>query len=170
MLSVARCRSLRRLGILLGIASLSLTGCAAFKQTVTIQSVPSGATVLYNGESQGMTPLQLRLSRNTIHHITLEKPFFIPQTLRIVPAPNERAENRLIFGLLFDTGYYHRFEPDIYTGKLTSQLLPRDYQGRSVELMSEKAVEADQLFHSGRLSREDHAVTIEQLVAFFHRR
>jgi hypothetical protein len=57
---------------------LALSGCAAY-QNVGIESDPPGAQVYVDGKLEGVTPFQLRVSRDAPHTVYLKKEGFRPE-------------------------------------------------------------------------------------------
>ena len=57
---------------------LVLSGCAAY-QNVGIESDPPGAQIYVDGKLEGVTPLQLRVSRDAPHTVYLKKEGFRPE-------------------------------------------------------------------------------------------
>jgi hypothetical protein len=57
---------------------LLLSGCAAY-QNVGVESDPPGAQIYVDGKLEGVTPLELRVSRDAPHTVYLKKEGFRPE-------------------------------------------------------------------------------------------
>lgn len=73
------------IGLLL-IATI-VTGCAnMFKgseQSLTFNSEPSGATVFLDGQASGVTPVTIRVKKNTLTSVTVKKDGYRPVTQQV---------------------------------------------------------------------------------------
>ncbi len=79
--------NIRIITILMISAVIWLTGCATLSggttETITINSVPSGATVTVDGGATYTTPTSVDLSRKKDHIITVEKAGYKKKTLSL---------------------------------------------------------------------------------------
>ncbi len=153
-------------------ASLVLFGgCASFErgapQEVSILSFPTEASVYINGEASGITPMKIKLPRKVTHEIRLEKRGYNSAVKYFAPAPNDKSQNFIRFGLSEDLGYYVDLEPGTLQTELKSGLVPNSTGADPFERMAQKALEADRQLEAGELSPLEHKVIIEQIIGFF---
>lgn len=121
--------------VTLASAVFVLSGCCAFLngpvQTVTIQTVPPGATVRVDGEEM-QSPARVSLQRNRRYLVAVEMPGFEPVEERIVFEPDDRitGANLLLLGIpeLWESGKpcHYRLVPD----KLDITLTPEGWTPR----------------------------------------
>jgi formylglycine-generating enzyme required for sulfatase activity len=75
--------------------------------SLSLDSVPPGASVSVDGAFQGTTPLQLALSANAAHALRLIKPGYQPSEQRVTLTPEEQQELQLMlspeYGTVFVT-------------------------------------------------------------------
>lgn len=67
-----------------------------------ISSVPDGSLVSIDGESQGITPLNIKSITSSEHEIEIEKPGFAKKTVRIRTVPNYKLVLNTILGTIGD--------------------------------------------------------------------
>jgi len=154
---------------LLALALLT-TGCRSlperYAETVRIESVPAGATVYLDGKAQGRTPLRLELVRSRSHLIRLEREGYRPAFEYILP---ELSDNLpfVRLGPLVDAGAYARLAPNPMRVELSPLVVPGSIGAQPFEEFSYRVMQADALRETGRISAEEHAYVIHQLIDFF---
>lgn len=105
-----------------------LTSCASIlrgtKQTVTITSQPTGAEVLVDGISRGVTPLTIKLKKNSYDTIMVKKKGYNTQT-----RPLEKSYDSIaLLNIFWDSsttdmisGAAYEYEPSNYHFKLEKE-------------------------------------------------
>ncbi len=104
------------------IVLFSLVGCGPISTRgmveLSIQSVPSGADVLVDGQRIGVTPMTASLSTVENHHVLLEKEGFRGETILL----RSRVHGLLAF---FIDGYFYQLSPDEISITLERDRNPR---------------------------------------------
>ncbi len=114
--------------VVAGFAVVS-PGCAtvvggAKDQKVTITSDPPGAAVLVDGQSYGVTPAEVPLSRKTEHVVQLQHPGYEPVQVSLKRTLNPWLLGNVVvggfLGIVVDvcTGATHSLSPDTLNLKL----------------------------------------------------
>lgn len=158
--------------VLAGFVALSSSGCAVLtrgpKQTVIIRSTPSGATAKINGTLVGTTPFKVKLRRDEVFRVDLEKNGFASEAALFLPSSTNYNRRYLRWGLDYDLGRATELVP----GELALELKPElgDFSGsdRFAE-MTAQIVRADAMLASGELTAADHKYLVEKIVATYHR-
>ena len=113
--------------VLLTLVTLGFTGCASIftgtKQSVQVNSIPSGANVSVNGLNKGQTPLPVVLNKGSSGQcITLSLPGYRENTFQPQTAFNPVAILNLwgILGWGIDaaTGALWKYDPTFYNIQL----------------------------------------------------
>ena len=154
---------------LLALALLS-TGCRSlperYAEMVRIESVPAGATVYLDGKAQGRTPLRLELVRTRSHFVRLEREGYRPAFEYLLPELFEQLPF-VRLGPLVDAGAYARLTPNPLRVELSPLVVPGSIGAQPFEEFSYRVMQADALRETGRITAEEHAYVIQQLIAFF---
>jgi len=79
-------------GLLVLLAFAVGSAFAQESHTVTVNSVPAGASVSVNGRRVGKTPVELVVSQGAKLDATVELPGYKPQTLNLEANPNSPIE------------------------------------------------------------------------------
>lgn len=158
------------------LAGFSLTfssGCAVLtkgsKQTVVVRSTPAGATAKINGFDVGETPFRVKLRRDEVFRVDLEKPGFAPASAILLPSSSNYDQRFLRWGLDYDLGR----ATDLIPGELALEMTPTlgDFTSSDrFEEMSAQIVRADAMLASGELSVADHRYLVARIVDTYHRR
>src|SRR5205085_4482 len=86
------------------LCAVSGTGCATIatggggSQTVTVTSTPPGASVLVDGQPQGVTPATVSLSRKSEHTVELAAAGYEPARLTVTKKLNPWLIGNLLLG------------------------------------------------------------------------
>ena len=158
--------------VLAGFVALASSGCAVLtkgqKQTVVIRSTPSGATAKINGTEVGKTPFKVKLRRDEVFRVDLEKSGFAPESAILLPSSTNYDQRFIRWGLDYDLGA----ATDLVPGELALELKPAlgevTESDRFAE-MSAQIVRADAMLASGELTPADHKYLVEKIVATYHR-
>jgi hypothetical protein len=153
--------------IILFLGSIFFSGCASDYSTVSIDSLPSGAEVMIDGKSVGTTPTSLKLLRNNSYEVRIEKEGYNPAIDYLKPVANDKAENKIRFGLAEDFGHYVDLQPSSMKLQLRSELVPHSTGADPFKTMAEHTREADRQLEAGNITAEEHKYIIEQIIAFF---
>lgn len=89
--------------VFVGLALFFVSGCATIingtSQKILTTSMPSGATVLVDGNKEFVTPAKLRLERRRDHELVFSKQGYRGETVKIVHVISEAVGgNTLLFG------------------------------------------------------------------------
>jgi hypothetical protein len=157
--------------LLAGFVALGSSGCALLtkgrKQTVVIRSTPSGATTKINGIVVGQTPFKVKLRRDEVFRLDLEKNGFAPEAALLLPSSANYDQRFLRWGLDYDFGVATELVP----GELALELKPAlgavTESDRFAE-MSAQIVRADAMLASGELTPADHKYLVAKIVETYH--
>lgn len=158
--------------VLAGCVTVATSGCAFVtkgqRQTVVIRSTPSGAVAKINGTVVGTTPFKVKLKRDEVFRVDLEKNGFSPEAAILLPSSTNYDQRFLRWGLDYDLGAATELVP----GELALELKPAlgeiSDSDRFAE-MSAQIVRADAMLASGELTAADHKYLVEKIVATYHR-
>lgn len=158
--------------IVAGFVVLSSTGCAVLtkgkKQTVTVRSTPSGATAKINGTEVGQTPFQVKLNRDEVFRIDLEKNGFVSEPAILLPSSAAYDERFLRWGIDYDFGAATDLIPSELTVEMKPALGEVTEADRFTE-MSAQITRADAMLASGELTAADHKYLVGKIVSTYHR-
>ena len=156
--------------LLLLLSACSATKDAGFisKQLVTIDSVPNNAEVYIGGEFIGHSPLAIKLETNISHIITLKKSGFKDEEVSLIPSLKSKKEKYIEFGMMKELGYYYELVPSELTAELEWSELPDTKGIIPFRNMGTLVVKADRLYEVDLISKEEHAIIIEQIISFFN--
>lgn len=147
------------------------SGCAVASkgttQTVTVRSVPAGATASINGVEVGQTPFRIALPRKDVHLIEVNKDGFHPQSTLIMPTPNEFEQRTLRWGIDYALGAMTDLSPADIVVSLRPVMAGQ--QADPFATMMRQVAEADELLANGQLSSEHHRIVVEKIVASYTR-
>jgi hypothetical protein len=152
--------------------SVATSGCAFItkgkSQTVVVRSTPSGAVAQINGTVVGTTPFKVKLKRDEVYRVDLEKNGFSPEAAILLPSSTNYDQRFLRWGIDYDLGA----ATDLVPGELALELKPAlgdiSESDRFAE-MSAQIVRADAMLASGELTQADHKYLVEKIVATYHR-
>lgn len=151
--------------------ALMLSACKSFDegsdQEVAVQSYPSGATVMMDGEAVGTTPVTLDLARKVTHRIVLEKEGYKSVDATIAPVQNDAAKGMVKFGLLDETGYYYDLDPNPVQIQLVPDVLPPTRGPDAYAEMTAIIADVDQKRLNGEISPVEHKYMVEKVVEFY---
>tara|TARA_B100001778_G_C18471285_1_gene575897 strand:+ start:226 stop:738 length:513 start_codon:yes stop_codon:yes gene_type:complete len=163
-----------RFHILISIAALMLTSCFSSKnnqldakQTVTVDSVPQNADIIYNGEFIGTTPMELHLATCIVHQVILKKDGFKDQKGYFNPTCRDNEMKFLKLGIAQELGYYYELTPNRLLVELEWDLLPSTKGIAPFSSMGSLTNKADKMLESGVVSNEEYGIIINQIVDFF---
>ncbi len=148
------------------------TGCAFLtkgkNQTVVVRSTPAGATALINGTEVGQTPFRVKLRRDQVYRVDLQKNGFTSESAILLPSSTNYDRRFLRWGLDYQLGAATDLVPEELDIELTPAL--GDFAGmdRFTE-MSAQIVRADAMLASGELSAADHRHLVARIVERYHR-
>ncbi len=152
--------------------AITLSGCAVFtksrKQEVVVRSSPSGAMAKINGTEVGVTPLRVKLSRDEVFRIDVEKNGFAPESAILLPSAEEYNQRYLRWGVDYDLGV----APDLIPGELLVEMKPAMgdiVAADGYAAMSAQIVRADAMLASGELTPADHTYLVQRIIATYSR-
>jgi hypothetical protein len=155
-----------------GFVALTSSGCAILtkgqKQTVIVRSTPGGATAKINGIEVGKTPFQVKLRRDEVFRVDLEKNGFVSESAVLLPSSTNYDHRFLRWGLDYDLGYATNLIPEELDLPLKPALAAVSDSDRFAE-MTAQIVRADAMLASGELTQADHKYLVEKIVATYHR-
>ena len=153
------------------IAAILAAGCATIEkgrtQRVTIQSLPSGATVYVDGREAGHTPLSLQLSRMNAYQVTVRKRGFADATDSIRTVANEYDARFFRLGVDYSTGAMNDLVPASLRFEMRPEMLPDQKGSDPYFEMSTFVLEADSMRDRGEISRRDHRYMVRKIVEFY---
>lgn len=154
-----------------GLAIVS-SGCAVLtkgrKQTVVVRSTPSGAVAKINGEEVGVTPFKVKLARDEVFRVDLQKNGFASESALLLPSSAAYDERFLRWGLDYDLGATTELIPSELAMELKPALGEFTDADRFAE-MSAQIIRADAMLASGELTTADHKYLVSKIVAAYHR-
>ncbi|MGB7650417.1 MAG: PEGA domain-containing protein [Gallionella sp.] len=114
--------------VLLSLVVLSLTGCASVlkgtDQVLTFTSDQDGAQVLLDGVSVGVTPLSMKVKKNSKSTVMVKKDGFRTQTMPL----DKKYDGVALLNIFWDfsttdliTGAAYEYEPNTYYFKLLKE-------------------------------------------------
>ena len=152
--------------------AFTLSGCAIFtksrKQEVVVRSSPSGAVTKINGTEVGITPFRVKLSRDEVFRIDVEKTGFAPEAAIILPTAEEYNQRYLRWGVDYDLGV----ATDLIPGELLVEMKPAMgdiVAADGYTAMSAQIVRADAMLASGELTPADHKYLVQRIIATYSR-
>lgn len=154
------------IGMLVGCVSSGSKDFGA-RQVVTIDSIPSGAEIFFNGKMLGITPTELSLQRDTVHEVHFKKEGFKPKVGYLNPVLKNNEKQFIQFGMAKDLGYYYRLTPSQLTVELEWEALPDTPGIVPFERMGILTEKADEMKRSGDLSEAEHKIVIRQIIKLF---
>jgi len=150
---------------------LFTSGCASITkgptQRVQINSEPSGARILQNGQTVGITPETLTLSRKRGHSFTIEKAGFKPETVTFLTVPNKPADAFIRFGIDDTFGAHNDLTPESASVELQPAILPDEPGDNPFAELAAKIVEVDEQLARRQISAEDHRYILSRLFEFY---
>lgn len=158
--------------VVIAFAGLALfaSGCAVItkdrKQMVVVRSAPTGATGSINGKQVGVTPFKVRLARDDVYRIDLEKDGFAKQAALVLPSTDEYDQRFVRWGLDYQLGLAADLEP----AELIVMLKPAtgDYVSADPYVeMTAQLTQADSMLAAGQVSAADHKLIVAQIVDFY---
>ena len=158
--------------LLAALISTGATGCAVLtkgkKQTVVVRSTPAGAVAKINGTVVGQTPFKVKLARDGVFRVDLEKNGFESASALLLPSATHYNQRQLRWGVDYDLGRTTDLVPGALEFELKPALGEASQADRFAE-MSAQIVRADALLASGELTKADHKYLVEKIVEAFHR-
>lgn len=158
--------------VLAGFVSVSSSGCALItqgkRQTVVVRSTPSGATASINGTVVGTTPFKVKLKRDEVFRVDLEKNGFESGAAILLPSSANYNQRFMRWGLDYDLGYATELVPNELSLEMKPALGEAVGGDRFTE-MSAQIVRADAMLASGELTAADHKYLVEKIVATYQR-
>lgn len=158
--------------LLAALISTGSSGCATFsngnKQTIVVRSTPSGALAKINGTVVGKTPFKVKLARDGVFKIDLEKNGFEPASAVLLPSATNYNRRYLRWGVDYDLGC----TTDLVPGALSLELSPALGEATQADRFAEMSaliVRADALLASGELTKADHKYLVGKIVEAFQR-
>lgn len=155
-----------------GFVAFYSSGCAVLtkghRQTVVVRSTPSGAVAKINGTEVGQTPFKVRLNRDEVYRIDLEKNGFVSEAAVLLPSSVAYDSRFLRWGIDYDLGAATELIPSELTMELKPALGEMTDADRFSE-MSAQIVRADAMLASGELTAADHKYLVGKIVAAYHR-
>ncbi len=152
--------------LLLSLAAVSLSACStmSFNEDVAIDSMPSGADIIVNGELMGQTPAILSLDTNNVYEIKLAKKGYKDQTVSLASV---RTNPLIKFGPLVDLGYYKELTPAPVNESLKPDFLPATKGLNAFGDMASSIVKVDQMRKEGKITPEEHSYMLFQITEFY---
>ena len=157
------------------LSLLVISGCSAnmieglhSKQKVSVESIPSGASIYLNGELVGETPISLNLRSDISHEISIQKKGFNPIKEYLDPVYKHNKKPYVQFGLTKDLGYYYQLSSNFILSELQWSSLPNTTGIDPFKSMSELITEADNKYSSGDLTEEEHKIVTRQIIKLFN--
>lgn len=148
-------------------------GCAlvtnGLHQKVTIESVPSGATVLVDGQAAGETPLTVNLARRYGHRLELRKPGYTSVAQNVRAGADKYLQRTFRFGLDLDTGAANQLTPALVNVELLPDTMVAAVDGDAFSQMTAAVLAADDLWHNGSVTERQHSAMIKTILARFDR-
>ena len=158
--------------VLAGCVALGSSGCALItqgrQQTVVIRSTPSGATAKINDTVVGVTPFKVKLKRDEVFRVDLEKKGFASEAAILLPSSTNYDQRFLRWGLDYDLGVATELVPTELALELKPALGEVTGSDRFAE-MTAQIVRADAMLASGELTTEDHKYLVEKIIATYQR-
>jgi hypothetical protein len=152
-----------------GVALLS-SGCALLTkgktQMVVVRSAPAGATASINGTPVGVTPFKVRLERDQVYRIDVEKEGFAKQAALVLPSTDNYDRRFLKWGLDYDLGAATELVPEEMIVVLKGGFQEYTSADRFDE-MTARINQADSLLASGQISAADHKLIVAQITDFY---
>lgn len=158
--------------VLVAVAAvLAGAGCATIEkgrdQRITVESVPSGATILIDGREVGRTPKALWLPRMNGYQVTVRKAGFADATDFIRTVPNEYDAKFLRLGADYATGAMNDLVPSALRFELRPAMLPDEKGSDPYYEMTALVLEADSMRDRGEISRRDHRYIVRKIIEFY---
>lgn len=158
--------------MLAGFVTVAFSGCAFLtqgqKQTVVIRSTPAGATTTINGTVVGTTPFKVKLERDEVFRVDVEKNGFVSESAVLLPSSYNYDQRFLRWGVDYALGAATELVP----GELALEMKPalgETTGGDAFAEMSAQIVRADAMLASGELTQADHKYLVDKIVATYHR-
>ncbi len=165
--------------LILGIIALSLlSGCATVikgrTQTVPVSSDPTGAEIIVNNVSMGITPAELELRRKDDHLITLEKDGYAPASVPVLKSVGGAVWGNILAGGLIgwgvdaSTGAQYNLNPEtvfVRLRPLRGGEIPQEESRTATGIA--RLRELDQAFEEGLISEDEYGKSREKIVRDF---
>ncbi len=145
----------------------SESGNFSARQTVSIESIPSGAEIFCHGKKLGTTPAELSFQADIVHEIYFKKPGFKSGVGYLNPVLKNNEKQFIQFGMAKDMGYYYALSPSELTVELKWEALPDTRGIVPFERMGALSIKADQMLRSGDLTDVEHKIAIRQIIELF---
>lgn len=152
---------------ILASCTTSTSGNFSARQSVAIDSIPSGAEIFIHGENLGTTPIELSLQRDIVHEIHFKKAGFKSGVGYINPVLKNNEKQFIQFGMAKDMGYYYTLAPSQLTVELKWEVLPDTRGVVPFERMGSLSQKADEMKRLGDLSEAEHRIVIRQIIELF---
>jgi PEGA domain. len=158
--------------LLAGFVTVVFSGCAFLtqgqKQTVVVRSTPSGAKASINGTVVGTTPFKVKLARDEVFRVDVEKNGFVSESAVLLPSSYNYDQRFLRWGIDYDLGA----ATDLVPGELVLEMKPalgESTGGDAYSEMTAQIVRADAMLASGELSQDDYKYLVDRIIATYHR-
>ncbi len=152
------------------LASIALSGCALITtrstQKVVIRTTPEGAVVKINGKEVGLSPIKVRLSREDLYRIDIEKAGFGPAFVLIAPSSEAYSRRFFRWGLDGDFGVTKVLVPAEVNIELKAPTADEGMQNGYLRFVGQ-VNQADAMLRSGELDAATHRFLVGQIVAFY---
>ncbi|MAH40009.1 MAG: hypothetical protein CML08_01220 [Puniceicoccaceae bacterium] len=152
---------------MLSSCSSSKSGNFSAQQTVSIESIPSGAEIFCHGKKLGTTPIELSFQTDIVHEIYFKKPGFKSGVGYLNPMLKNNEKQFIQFGMAKDMGYYYSLSPSKLSVELKWEALPDTRGIVPFELMGALSMKADQMLRSGDLTDAEHKIAVRQIIELF---
>jgi hypothetical protein len=150
------------------LASIALSGCALITTTstqkVVIRTTPEGAVVKINGKEVGLSPIKVRLSREDLYRIDIEKAGFGPAFVLIAPSSEAYSRRFFRWGLDEELGVTKVLAPAEINIELKAPTADKDTEDKYLQFVSQ-VNQADAMLRSGELDAATHRFLVGQIIA-----
>jgi hypothetical protein len=152
----------------LGLALTALSGCALVTTTstqkVVIRTTPEGAVVKINGKEVGLSPIKVRLPREDLYRIDIEKAGFGPAFVLIAPSSEAYSRRFFRWGLDEEFGVTKVLAPAEINIELKAPSADKGTQDEYLRFVSQ-VNQADAMLRSGELDAATHRFLVGQILA-----
>ncbi len=152
--------------LLAGFVALSSTGCAVFsknsKQTVVVRSTPAGAVAKINGAEVGRTPFKVRLNRDEVYRVELEKPGFAAAQGLFIPSTFVQGDSPM--------ASFGSPATSLFPSELDLALSPSIGESSEADrfaAMTALIGRADAMLSSGQISASEHKTLVAKIAETF---
>lgn len=166
--------SVCNLQIVIIILITCLAGCSHVikdniqsKDSILIDSIPSGAFVYANGEKIGITPFSIDLMSEISHELYFKKDNFKTKITSINPEKKGGKKKFIEFGIVKDLGYYYELNPKRLVVELEWESLPSTKGIVPFKIMGELISEVDNMKKNSNLTSEEYDIAVSQILRFF---